>query len=49
MAAGVILAFYNGMRDPVEKIMSMYGTDTGDAADEIIEFLSLITSVALNI
>ncbi|CAH0686481.1 unnamed protein product [Spodoptera exigua] len=39
VAAGVILAFYNGMRDPVEKIMSMYGADTEDASDEISRIL----------
>lgn len=39
VAAGVILAFYNGLRDPMEKIVSLYGRDTGDASDEVSRLL----------
>lgn len=39
VAAGVILAFYNGMRDPVEKIISMYGTKASSSSDEITRIL----------
>lgn len=45
-AAGVILSFFNGLRDPLEKIISLYGVDTGDAADEINRILVTITCVA---
>lgn len=40
VAAGIILTFFNGTRDPMDKIRSMFGTDLGDASDDIGRLLA---------
>lgn len=49
VAAGVILAFYNANRDPVEKIQAVYGADAGEASMKSLGCLLHTIYVASNI